>query len=70
MSENKIQARRANSTTGCSASKDGEFKQLFKKKLKPCYLTPGKYDNNGGRMSTHEDFKEAEWHGEEELNGD
>jgi hypothetical protein len=29
------------------------------------YLTPGKY--NTGRMSTEEDFKLAEWHGEEEF---
>lgn len=32
---------------------------------KPCYLTFGKY---GGKESTLEDFKEAQWRGEEELN--
>ncbi|HZP85153.1 MAG TPA: hypothetical protein VFB21_26255 [Chthonomonadaceae bacterium] len=31
----------------------------------PRYLQRGKY--KGGRMSTLEDFKEAEWHGEEEF---
>jgi hypothetical protein len=31
----------------------------------PRYLTFGKYQT--GRMSTLEDFKDAEWHGEEEL---
>ncbi len=29
------------------------------------YLPYGKY--SGGRMSTLEDFKDAEWHGEEEF---
>ena len=33
----------------------------------PRYLVPGKYDT--GRMSTEEDFKIAEWHGEDDLNG-
>ena len=31
----------------------------------PRYLTFGKYQT--GRMSTVEDFQEAEWHGEEEF---
>jgi hypothetical protein len=31
----------------------------------PCHLTFGKY--HSGRMSTPEDFKAAEWHGEEEF---
>ncbi len=30
----------------------------------PCYLTYGKYP---GDKSTLEDFKDAEWHGEEEF---
>jgi hypothetical protein len=30
----------------------------------PCYLTYGKYQ---GEQSTLEDFKVAEWHGDEEL---
>ena len=34
-------------------------------KPEPRYLVRGKY--KGGRMSTLEDFKEAEWHGEEEF---
>jgi len=34
-------------------------------KPSPSYLTFGKYQT--GRMSTFEDFKEAEWHGEEEF---
>ena len=34
-------------------------------KPEPRYLVRGKYQ--GGRMSTLEDFKEAEWHGEEEF---
>lgn len=34
----------------------------------PRYLTPGKY--NTGRMSSLEDFKDAEWHGEHEFNGE
>ncbi len=32
----------------------------------PRYLQPGKYKS--GKMSTLEDFKEAEWHGEPEFN--
>ena len=34
-------------------------------KAPPCLLTFGKYQT--GRMSTIEDFKDAEWHREEEL---
>jgi hypothetical protein len=34
-------------------------------KPEPRYLVRGKY--KGERMSTLEDFKEAEWHGEEEF---
>lgn len=34
-------------------------------KLPPCLLKFGKYQT--GRMSTPEDFKDAEWHGEEEF---
>jgi hypothetical protein len=34
-------------------------------KLPPRYLTFGKYQT--GRMSTLEDFQEAEWHGDAEL---
>jgi hypothetical protein len=33
--------------------------------LIPRYLTRGKY--KGGRMSTEEDFKDAEWRGEPEF---
>jgi hypothetical protein len=33
----------------------------------PRYLQPGKYQT--GRMSTEEDFKIAEWYGEEEFDG-
>ncbi len=33
----------------------------------PCYLTRGKYKTTTTRMSTPEDFKDAEWHGEEEF---
>jgi hypothetical protein len=32
----------------------------------PCFLTYGKYPT--GKMSTLEDFRDAEWHGEEEFN--
>ena len=32
------------------------------------YLIYGKY--KGGRMSTEEDFKEAEWHGEPEFDAE
>ncbi len=35
------------------------------RKLPPRYLTFGKYQT--GPMSTLEDFKDAEWHGEKEL---
>ena len=31
----------------------------------PCQLTFGKYPS--GRMSTPEDFKDAQWHGEQET---
>jgi hypothetical protein len=33
----------------------------------PRYLVPGKYQT--GRMSTEEDFKIAEWRGEDEFDG-
>jgi hypothetical protein len=36
-------------------------------KHEPRYLTRGKYKT--GRMSTEEDFKIAEWHGEEKFDG-
>ena len=37
-------------------------------KLPPHYLTFGKYQT--GQMSTLEDFKDAEWHGEPEFDND
>ena len=33
----------------------------------PRHLVPGKYQT--GQMSTEEDFKIAEWHGEDEFDG-
>ena len=37
------------------------------RKPEPRYLQRGKYGSDSGRMSTLEDFKEAEWRGEEEF---
>ena len=41
--------------------------QFNKNNTAPRYLMPGKYQT--GRMSTEEDFKIAEWHGEDDLDG-
>ena len=41
--------------------------EMDKSSAAPHYLVPGKYHT--GRMSTEEDFKIAEWHGDEEFDG-
>jgi hypothetical protein len=41
--------------------------EMEKNSTAPRYLVPGKYQT--GRMSTEEDFKIAEWYGEDEFDG-
>jgi len=41
--------------------------EVDKTNAAPRYLVPGKYQT--GRMSTEEDFKIAEWHGDDDLYG-
>jgi hypothetical protein len=39
--------------------------EVVKNDAAPRYLVPGKYQT--GRMSTEDDFKLAEWHGDDDL---
>jgi hypothetical protein len=41
--------------------------EMEKSSAAPRYLEPGKYKT--GKMSTEEDFKIAEWYGDDELDG-
>lgn len=68
MTDHKIAARTSIAKKSIGPHNHKKAASTSTTKPEPCYLTPGKYST--GRMSSYEDFKEAEWHGEEELDGD